>query len=67
MSNEFFISWLKTAVVITAVFLAVGFGLDIAVNGFTTAEALSRLKGTGLYQSALFAMAVATLLTWHKK
>ncbi|MGK7345827.1 MAG: hypothetical protein ACNS63_08455 [Candidatus Nitrospinota bacterium M3_3B_026] len=57
---------LKRVVVITAIFLAIGFILDITVNGFSLPEALERLYKYGLAQSLMYATVAAIALTPFK-
>jgi len=63
MNNAKFIRWLKYVLVATAVFVVGGFFLQVAAVGRTPAEAWDILLANGLYQSALYAIVVATILT----
>jgi len=57
---------LKRAALITLLFLAVGFALDIAVNGFSVSEAAERLVSHGIGQSVVYAFLVAVVITPFK-
>lgn len=61
-----FLAWLKWTAIVAALFVAVGFGLDVAVNGLTAGESIQRIKEFGLYQSTMYAMIVSAFITWPK-
>lgn len=62
-----FLDWLKWTAIVTVLFVAVGFGLDVAANGMSAGESVQRIKEFGLYQSIMYAMIVAAFITWPKK
>jgi len=66
LNKRFFILWLKYVLATTVLFVVAGFILKVAVEGMTAQQALDLLLEIGLYQSILYAMVVATLLTIHK-
>jgi len=63
MNNAKFFRWLKYVLATTVVFVAAGFLLQLVAEGRTPAEAWDILLAYGLYQSALYAIVVATILT----
>lgn len=62
-----FLDWLKWTAIVTVLFVAVGFGLDVIANGMSADESVQRVKEFGLYQSIMYAMIVAAFITWPKK
>ncbi|MDH5478241.1 MAG: hypothetical protein OEY50_07900 [Nitrospinota bacterium] len=63
MSGAKFLTWLKYVVGVTALFVMVGFTLQVLVEGNTPAQAWDLLLEKGLYQSTIFAIVVATFIS----